>query len=43
MATLRAMCAKRTQNTFGKLAKGPVACFVVVVYQAIYNLPPLVV
>ena len=35
MATFTTIRAKRTQNTFGKLAKRPVACFVRVVSQAI--------
>ena len=42
MATFKAILAKRIQNTIGKYAKSPVACFVVVVSQAIY-LPPAVV
>ena len=37
MAPLRAIWAKRTQNSFGKLAKSPVAWFV-----PGNNLPPVV-
>ena len=35
MTTFGAIWAKVPQNTFGKLAKSLVACYVVVVYQAI--------
>ena len=35
MATFRAIWPKRSQHTFGKLANCPIACFVVVVSQAI--------
>ena len=35
VSTLRAIRAKRTQHTFGKHAKSPVACFVMVVSPAV--------
>ena len=35
MATFKEILAKMTQNIVCKLAKSPIACFVVVVFQAI--------
>ena len=43
MDIIRGIRAKRTEYTFGKLDKNPVAYLVMVVSQAINTLPPVVV